>query len=466
MTFVPVFLELPYCDPIELASQLGNAPRLIFFDSAIFHPERGRYSYLSFAPVEWYCGRVGESQQNPFDLPAHKNFPCETLPDLPPFQGGVAGLWSYDLVHAIEKLPRPKYRDFSTPDWALGIYDWVLSWDHQQKKMWLVSTGYPAVTELEQQKRAQDRLQYVLEVIAAPPRFESQRGEFVGEFDWGAVPRYPLMGHNNVFSNFDSFGYQQAVQRAIDYIHAGDCFQVNLSQRLVSETKQKPFDLYQRLRQVNPAPFAGFFDMGTTQILSASPERFLEVRKGHVSTRPIKGTRRKAEDPEEDRRRIHDLLHSPKDRAENVMIVDLLRNDLGKSCRYGTVKVTKLCELETFQFVHHMVSEVQGTLLPNRSPLSLLRGAFPGGSVTGAPKVRSMEIISELEPTHRGAYCGSLGYVGFDQSMDTNILIRTFTQQGAALAFPVGGGIVADSQPAQEYEETLHKAAGLLRALS
>ncbi len=463
MAFVPVVQELPYCEPIEVASRFGSAPKLLFLDSATVHPDRGRYSFLSFMPVDWTSGRVGESSVNPFAI--LPKFNCDTIAGLPPFQGGLAGLWSYDLAHQIEKLPRPKYRDFNTPDWALGLYDWVISWDHLQKKMWVVSTGYPSVNIPEQQERAKSRLQQVLSLLKSPPSFHLTPTRFT----WGKVPHYPLAGYSNISSNFDALLYQKAVQRAIDYIHAGDCFQVNLSQRLVAETFETPFGLYQKLRKVNPAPFAGFLDLGgdvsNSQILSASPERFLQVRGGQVSTRPIKGTRRKSENPEEDAKRIRDLLNSPKDRAENVMIVDLLRNDIGKSCKYGTVKVTKLCELETFQYVHHMVSEVQGTLLAEKSPVELLRGAFPGGSVTGAPKVRSMEIIAELEPTHRGAYCGSLGYVGFDGSMDTNILIRTFTKEGQALAFPVGGGIVADSQPLLEYEETLHKAAGLLQAL-
>ncbi|MGH7225179.1 MAG: anthranilate synthase component I family protein, partial [Gemmataceae bacterium] len=223
--------------------------------------------------------------------------------------------------------------------------------------------------------------------------------------------------------------------------------------------------LYARLRERNPAPFAGYFDLGDFVLASASPERFLRVEDGRVETRPIKGTRPRGQTLEEDARQRDELLHSAKDRAENVMIIDLLRNDLGRVCAYGSVQVPAVCRLESYRTVHHLVSEVVGRLRPELGPIDLLRAAFPGGSVTGAPKVRAMEIIAELEPTARGPYCGSLGYIGFDGSMDTNILIRTVTIGRGWMQFPVGGGIVADSTPAAEYEETLHKAEGLLRAL-
>jgi para-aminobenzoate synthetase component 1 len=226
-----------------------------------------------------------------------------------------------------------------------------------------------------------------------------------------------------------------------------------------------PLELYDRLRRRNPAPFAAYFDLGEFVIASASPERFLSVNDGEVQTRPIKGTRPRGATPEEDELQRQGLLQSAKDRAENVMIVDLLRNDLGRVCAYGSVRVAALCFLETYPTVHHLASEVRGRLRPGLGPIDLLRAAFPGGSVTGAPKVRAMEIIAELEPTARGPYCGCLGYLGFDGSMDTSILIRTFTIGKGWMQFPVGGGIVADSTPEGEYAETLHKAEGLLRAL-
>jgi para-aminobenzoate synthetase component 1 len=268
-----------------------------------------------------------------------------------------------------------------------------------------------------------------------------------------------------VSTTFDRDGYLAAVRRAVEYVHAGDCFQVNIAQRLLTPLTEHPLELYARLRERNPAPFAGYFDLGPFAVASASPERFLHVTDGAVETRPIKGTRPRGRTPDEERARIAELAASAKDRAENVMIVDLLRNDLGRVCQYGTVRVPAVCQVETYKYVHHLVSEVRGQLADGRTPLDLLRACFPGGSVTGAPKVRAMEIIAELEPTARGPYCGSLGYVGFDGAADTNILIRTFTAGRGWVQFPVGGGIVADSEPEREYEETLHKAEGLLRAL-
>jgi para-aminobenzoate synthetase component 1 len=267
-------------------------------------------------------------------------------------------------------------------------------------------------------------------------------------------------------SNFDRDSYLATVLRAIEYIHAGDCFQVNIAQRLLYPARTPTLELYLRLRERNPATFAGYFNLGDYQIASASPERFLRVQGEAVETRPIKGTRPRGPTPDEDQARIAELLRSEKDRAENIMIVDLLRNDLGRVCRYGSVKVEAVCRVETFPFVHHLVSEVRGRLREGQGPVDLLRAAFPGGSVTGAPKIRAMEIIAELEPTARGPYCGCLGYIGFDRTMDTNILIRTCTGGRGWVQFPVGGGIVADSVPEREYEETWHKAEGILRALA
>jgi para-aminobenzoate synthetase component 1 len=255
------------------------------------------------------------------------------------------------------------------------------------------------------------------------------------------------------------------VRRGIDYIVAGDVFQVNLAQRLMFPAAHDAVSLYLRLRTRNPAPFAAYFDLGDFQIVSASPERFLQVRGRQVQARPIKGTTPRLMDSLADFRAAAALLASEKDQAENVMIVDLLRNDLSRVCRPESVTVSELCRLEQFAFVQHLVSVVQGELQEHFTPLDLLRAAFPGGSVTGAPKVRAMQIITELEPAARGAYCGALGYIGFDGAMDSSILIRTITAGKGWWQFPVGGGIVADSHPQREYDETWAKAEGILRAL-
>jgi para-aminobenzoate synthetase component 1 len=279
------------------------------------------------------------------------------------------------------------------------------------------------------------------------------------------APSFAVVGPAGLVSNFSRGDYLHTVERALAYIRAGDIFQVNLAQRLLLPARDDAVSLYLRLRARNPATFAGYFDLGTFQIVSASPERFLQVRDGQVEARPIKGTRQRTALPEADLFAGDELSNSEKDRAENVMIVDLLRNDLSRVCEPDSVQVTQLCRLEIYEFVQHLVSAIRGRLRPGLGPVDLLRAAFPCGSITGAPKVRAMEIIAELEPTARGAYCGALGYIGFDGAMDTSVLIRTITAGHGWWQAPVGGGIVVQSDPQREYEETWHKATGLLRAM-
>jgi len=268
-------------------------------------------------------------------------------------------------------------------------------------------------------------------------------------------------------STFTRRGYLDAVARVRDYIIAGDIFQANLSQRLEAPLEEDPWHLYRRLREVNPAPFAAYLEFDGVYVASASPERFLQLDcTGHVETRPIKGTRPRGISPEHDAALSRALWDSEKDRAENLMIVDLLRNDLSRCCRPGTVRVPELFALEGYRTVHHLVSTVVGELDPGRSAEDLLAAAFPGGSITGAPKVRAMEIIAELEPTRRGLYCGSIGYLSATGAMDTSIVIRTLVAAGGRVTFSVGGGIVADSDPESEYQETLQKAHALITAIA
>jgi para-aminobenzoate synthetase component I len=275
----------------------------------------------------------------------------------------------------------------------------------------------------------------------------------------------PVRGFDGVASTFDRIAYQTAVARIVEYIHAGDAFQVNLTHRLRATLPDDAWSFHRRLARRNAAPFSAYFDTGDAVICSASPERFLRVSGRRVETRPIKGTAPRAPDPAEDARLRDALLQSEKDRAENVMIVDLLRNDLSRVCRDRSIHVPALCQAESYASVHHLVSEVTGELRDGVGPLDALRAAFPGGSITGAPKVRAMEIISELERTRRGVYTGAIGYVGADGSMDTSIAIRTVTVRERRAYFGVGGGIVADSDPEGEWEETLHKARGIIDAL-
>lgn len=414
---------------------------------------RGRYSYIAGEPHVWL--ENSWSDQNlgdPFLRVAAQlaNRRAKSLPGLPPFQGGAGGVFGYELSHCVEELPSAGPNWHSLPDFAVGIYLWVIAWDHLQDKAWIVvQPGGPSLNTIRN---------WMTTPIGSPGNRPS-----VVDLHPKLPALYPLRGQ--VSSNFDLRSFTHAVRQAIDYVHQGDCFQVNIAQTLFHPATCSNLELYERLRTRNPAPFSAYFDLGKGALLSASPERFLKVSEGEVETRPIKGTRPRGSTEEEDAARAQELANSAKDRAENVMIVDLLRNDIGRSCQYGSVQVPKVCEIESFETVHHMVSEVRGRLRPDQTPLHLLRNCFPGGSVTGAPKVRAMEIITELEKIPRGFYCGSLGFVGFDGTMDTNILIRTITSTQGWWSFPVGGGIVADSEPEKEYEETLHKAAGILNAL-
>ena len=363
--------------------------------------------------------------------------------------------------------PATRFNEFEVPALALGCYDVVVAFDHQQEQGWLISQGFPELEPANRQRRARQRLKQFQQWLDDDTPGE-RSWEASGDQDVPAdrlAPQFPVAGHEQLTSNFRPGDYCAAVQRGIDYIYAGDVFQVNLSQRLLHPARDDAVSLYLRLRRRNPATFAGYFDLGSFQIVSASPERFVSVRQRCVEARPIKGTRQRIRRPEADLFAGDLLLQSEKDRAENVMIVDLLRNDLSRVCRPDSVHVSELCRLELYQYVQHLVSVVRGQLAAQNTPLDLIRAAFPGGSITGAPKVRAMEIISELEPTARGPYCGSLGYVGFDGSLDLSILIRTITVGRGWWQMPVGGGIVAQSDPALELEETWHKARGLVAAL-
>jgi para-aminobenzoate synthetase component 1 len=373
---------------------------------------------------------------------------ADPIPELPPFQCGLAGYIGYEYGRRLERIPAPRRDDLQLPDVQLGAYDWVVAWEHERGKGWVVVRADGQMGGSADGRR---RLAMVIDRLAKamPGRSATRHG----------VPP-------QIRSGFTRDEYLAAVERVREYILAGDVFQANLSQRFEAPCALEPFELYRRLRAVNPAPFAAYLQGEQFAVASASPERFLQVTSdGAVETRPIKGTRPRGSTPDKDEELAAELMASEKDRAENVMIVDLLRNDLSKVCRPGSVEVPALCALESHPTVHHLVSTVTGVLEPGRTALDLLRAAFPGGSVTGAPKVRAMEIIAELEPVARGVYCGAIGCVSVTGAMDTGIPIRTATLQGGRAWFHAGGGIVADSDPALEYEETLAKAAGIVRAL-
>lgn len=477
----PLVEELtPLPDAWQLFQRIAGLPHALFLDSALrpapaaANQSLGRYSSLTADPFETITARgacihitgqaAAKYSGNPFKVFADRleRFRTQSILGLPPFQGGAAGLFGYDLGRHLEELPPAPRGDFQVPDLAIGLYDWTIAFDHALGRAWLISTGFPEQEPRRRLRRAKERMRSVKQRlsrdVAGPKQFAAPPLPC-------PEPSFSVPGIPRLVSNFDRAGYLRAVNRVIKYIEAGDCFQVNLAQRLLYPTTAPAIELYGRLRTRNPAPFAAYFNLGDFAILSASPERFLRVENGIVETRPIKGTRRRGETAEQDQATAAELLGSEKDRAENIMIVDLLRNDLGRVCAFGSIEVPAVCRLESFRHVHHLVSEVRGRLREDASAVDLLCAAFPGGSVTGAPKIRAMEIITELEPSARGAYCGSLGYVGFDGSMDMNILIRTMTQGRGWVQFAVGGGIVAESDPEREYEETWHKARGLIDAL-
>ena len=455
---------------------MARLPHCLFLDSALRHPRLGRYSFLAADPFDFVQFPADGSDALAALAQRMGQFSATALPELPPFQGGAAGLFGYDLGTQSGDCAAAGRRRVSRAGLGHGFLRrgggvrprCRPGVDHLAGSA--RDRTLPATPACRGAARPGSRLdrRALGRQLHCHPRGGSATAAPTNTSPQAlhdSLPQYPVAGVAGVTSNFSKQGYLEAVQRVIDYIYAGDVFQVNLSQRLLAPARDDSVSLYRRLRRCNPAPMAGYFDLGEFQILSASPERFLRVANGQVETRPIKGTRPRSGDPAVDRAAEAELLDSEKDRAENVMIVDLLRNDLSRVCTPESVHVSQLCAVEACQYVLHLVSAVCGRLREECSPLDLLRAAFPGGSITGAPKVRAMEIIAELEPTARGAYCGALGYLGFDGSADLNILIRTITAGRGWWQFPVGGGVVAQSSPEREYEETWHKAEGLLRAL-
>ena len=451
--------EIAYGDSLAVFARFAPLPGALFLDSALPGEELGRYSFIAAEPFQVLSSRDGEIDDgehrfsgDPFArlqemLARH---PLERQPHLPPFQTGVAGYFAYDLAQHLERIPRHAIDDQPMPDLLLGFYGWTIAFDHGQERSWILANGYPATDDSEYRREVAARIARVKAQLRLPATLP--RGEF-------AIQPRPDINRD---------AYEAMVRRCIDYILAGDIYQANLSQRFSAELPPglDPFAIYCALRRRNPAPFAAFLRHGELALVSASPERFLKLIGREVETRPIKGTRPRGRTEEEDAKLARTLQASEKDRAENLMIVDLLRNDLSRVCDDHSVEVPVLFGLESFATVHHLVSVVTGKLRTGLGAADLLRAAFPGGSITGAPKIRAMEIIAELERNRRGPYCGSIGYIGFDGAMDTSIVIRTMAVSGDRLSFQVGGGIVADSDPTAEYEESLTKAKALIDSLA
>lgn len=451
--------ELHWIEPVAAMQCLADRPHLTFLDSAARHTSLGRYSYLACDPFSTYVIADGQAsyngkalEGNPWDAlrALLAPYPQPHRPDLPPFQGGVAGFFAYDLNRTLERLPPPAMAGQGFPQSILHFYDVAIAYDHRDERCWILSTGWPEQDATRRAERARHRADEFAALLASPK----------------LPPVCSPIRISRWQSNFSRERYIAVVQRVVDLIRAGDIFQANIAQRF-SARLSRPFDplsFYCQLRASNPAPFAALLRYGKLTIASSSPERFLKLDGRHVETRPIKGTIGRSPDPKEDQCRAELLLACKKNRAENVMIVDLLRNDLSRVCAPHSVGVPALCGLESYASVHHLVSAVTGTLAGDHDAVTLLRACFPGGSVTGAPKVRAMEVIADIERVAREVYCGAIGFVGFNGQMDTNIAIRTVAIDGDAAVFHAGGGITALSNPAAEYEETLVKAQRIFDA--
>ncbi|MEI6146353.1 MAG: aminodeoxychorismate synthase component I [Methylococcales bacterium] len=443
--------SLPYfTDSSLLFSAIAQRPWSVFLDSGYPYSTQGRYDIIAADPI---CTLVTHgakttisrddvvvvSEQDPFTLVKEQLLPALMGFDELPFNGGAIGYFSYDLARRLENLPVIAEDAEQIAEMAVGIYQWALIVDHQQQQSVLVG-----------QDCADSLWQSLIDQFSQLPT---------------SKPQTAFTVQSDISSNMTQATYTQAFDRIKYYLKEGDCYQVNLTQRFEADCAGEPWSAYLKLREQNAAPFSCYLNLPEVQILSSSPERFLKLTQGEVETKPIKGTRPRKQNELEDQEQIASLENSAKDRAENLMIVDLLRNDIGKTCIKGSVKVPVIFEVESYATVHHLVSTVTGLLAEHQHALDLLKSCFPGGSITGAPKIRSMEIIEELEPHRRGVYCGAIGYIGFNGNMDTNIAIRTLVHANNTIRCWAGGGIVHDSVAEDEYQESFDKAAAMLALL-
>ncbi len=453
-------------DPDKIFSQLNNALYPFWLDSGMDHHKLGRFSFMGADPFYQIISRgkqttIVDCLSNTRETSNQQLFPI--LDNLMarwqrpktaglPFEAGAVGYFGYELGHHIENFPQTTIDDLEMPDAFLSFYDALLAIDHLKQKIFIISTGLPLDNKNARETRAAERLKWLEEIIKKA----------------GSTPdsvMVPLRFGNQRNSNFSYDHYIETVRQILEYIAAGDIYQVNLSQRFAVEFTGRPLDFYRKFRTLSPAPFGAYLVTDDHTIMSNSPERYLLIKGDYIETRPIKGTRPRGESPEIDEQLRQELIDSGKDQAEHIMIVDLERNDLGRIAQYGTVHVPEMEIVESYANVHHLVSTVAAKIDQRHSTVDCIVNSFPGGSITGAPKLRSMEIIDELEPSCRGVYTGSIGYLDFSGDIDLNIVIRTAVHHHKTLYFQVGGGIVADSDPHLEYEETITKAESFLKTL-
>ena len=436
----------PFIDPELVFANIANTEGAIFLDSSGQHSQFGRYSFILLNPIQQY---------SPHDIPILMQLQqwSELIAanatkydaNLPPFTGGLAGYFSYDLNKQLEYIPSTSSK--SVADYYLGLYNQVMAFDCVENKCYVMVSRVNGIN-LDYQRQLDDLISLY---------YSSQ--------SLIAISNLPAI---SVSSNFSKIQYMEKVALARQMILNGDIFEVNIAQKFSGkvDANYRADMLYRKLRRLNEAPFSAWLNLGKLKILSASPERFVMLKNGHIEACPIKGTCKRSHDLLQDRQLADALSQSTKNRAENIMIVDLMRNDLGKICKPGSVKVSKLCNIESFTNVHHLVSTIEGDLKDNVAMFDIIPACFPGGSVTGAPKIRAMQIIEELENSSRGVYCGSIGYFGFNGNVDLSIAIRTIVVHNNELSFQVGGAVTLDSDPEDEYNETLIKGQKLLEAIN
>ncbi len=469
---IPVYKEImaDLETPISIFQKVCKNGPSYLLESGEVGEKFGRYSFIGCRPFINFQSKNGTVKvENGGDGKTKKGNPLKVLrqvmkgfspgedPELPRFYGGAVGYMSYDIVRYLENIPLPEVDDLDLPEASLIFAGLVLIYDHWRHTLKIVANVWVKEEPEKEYERACREIQEVLDALKNP--FPSVQDRDVSE--------EKLSSEELTFlSNFIQENYEDKVLKAKDYIAQGEIFQVVLSQRFEAPLTTHPFKLYRALRMVNPSPYMYYLNFGDLMVVGSSPEPLVRLENGIVETRPIAGTRPRGKTPEEDLNLAEDLLKDEKERAEHIMLVDLARNDLGRICEYGSIEVNDLFSVEKYSHVMHMVTEVKGTLRDGYDALDVLAACFPAGTVSGAPKIRAMEIISELEPNQRGPYAGAVGYFGFSGNMDTCITIRTMVIKGNKVYVQAGAGIVADSQPAREYQETQHKAAALLKTLN
>jgi anthranilate synthase component I len=444
--------ETPVSAFLKLRALAPGEPSFLL-ESAEQGQRMGRYSFIGFRPrsvLRWSLGDPGD----PYALAAAAVAGCRQaqVEDLPPFAGGAVGYFGYDLVRTVEPLGAPNPDALGLPDMALMLTDALVCFDHLKHTITILANA-DLDAEPDAEKAREEAARTIAEVRACLA---------------GPVPSGPEVGTREVptfESNMTRESFEAMVERIVEYIHAGDAFQVVPAQRFSAEVPVEAFSIYRGLRAVNPSPYMYFLDFGDFQVAGASPEPLLTVTGRHVSTRPIAGTRPRGATPDEDRRIAGELLEDEKERSEHVMLVDLGRNDLGRVCEYGSVVVDELMEIETYSHLMHIVSSVSGTLREDVGAMDALRSVLPAGTLSGAPKVRAMQIIDELEPTKRGGYGGAIGYLSYSGDLDTAIHIRTVVVKDGIAHVQAGGGTVADAKPVYEYEESVNKTRAVLGAV-